>query len=40
VKIQDISMIAKHYSLKPIDLSTDSKRNPNRCLGYEEHTMD
>jgi hypothetical protein len=33
-------MIAKHYKLTPIDLSTDSKRNPNRCLPLEVHTMD
>lgn len=40
VKIQDISVIARHFNLKPVDVSTNPKRNPHRCLPIEEHTLD
>lgn len=40
VKIQDITEIIKHYNLKPIDITGDTKRNPHRLKPAENYSMD
>ena len=42
VKIQDISIIIKHYKLRPIDIVTEdsNKRNPNRFIPSEKVNLD
>lgn len=42
MKIQDISIIIKHYKLRPIDIVTEdsNKRNPNRFIPSEKVNLD
>jgi WD40 repeat protein len=42
VKIQDISIIIKHYKLRPIDIVAEdnNKRNPNRFMPIERVNLD